>query len=95
MITRIVKLNFQTDKVLDFLEIFNQNKQLLAKSDGCNSLEILKCTSDTNTYFTISTWSSEDHLERYRQSEFFRKIWSEVKPFFYNKAEAWTLNTVN
>ena len=71
MITRIVKLNFQSDKVPEFLEIFNQNKQLLEKSDGCTSLEIFNCTSNTDTYFTISTWSSD------------------------NKAEAWTLNTVN
>lgn len=95
MITRIVKLNFQSGKVSEFLEIFNQNKQLLAKSDGCNSLEIFKCTSDIDTYFTISTWSSEVHLERYRQSEFFREIWSKVKLLFNNKAEAWTLNNVN
>ena len=88
-------LNFQPDKVDEFLEIFNQNKQVLAKSDGCIRLEIFKSTNDTDTYVTISNWQSEEHLEMYRQSELFKDIWSKVKPLFNNKAEAWTLNTVN
>jgi quinol monooxygenase YgiN len=95
MITRIVMLNFQPDRVDEFLEIFNQNKQVLAKSDGCIRLEIFKSTGDTDTYVTISNWQSEEHLEMYRQSELFKEIWSKVKPLFNNKAQAWTLNTLN
>jgi len=95
MITRIVMLNFQPDKVDEFLEIFSQNKQVLAKNDGCIRLEIFKSTNDTDTYVTISNWQSEDHLEMYRQSELFKYIWSKVKPLFNNKAQAWTLNTLN
>jgi quinol monooxygenase YgiN len=95
MITRIVMLNFQPDRVDEFLEIFNQNKQVLAKSDGCIRLEIFKRTNDTDTYVTISNWQSEEHLEMYRQSELFKDIWSKVKPLFNNKAQAWTLNTLN
>jgi autoinducer 2-degrading protein len=95
MITRIVMLNFQPDKVDEFLEIFNQNKQVLANSDGCICLEIFESTSDIDTYFTISNWQSVEHLERYRQSELFKYIWSKVKPLFNNKAQAWTLNTLN
>ena len=95
MITRIVMLNFKPDKVAEFLEIFNQNKQVLANSDGCICLEIFESTSDIDTYFTISNWQSVEHLERYRQSELFKEIWSKVKPLFNNKAQAWTLNTLN
>ncbi len=95
MITRIVMLNFQPDRVDEFLEIFNQNKQVLAKSDGCIRLEIFKSTGDADTYVTISNWQSEEHLEMYRQSELFKEIWSKVKPLFNNKAQAWTLNTLN
>ena len=95
MITRIVMLNFQPDRVDEFLEIFNQNKQVLAKSDGCIRFEIFKSTGDTDTYVTISNWQSEEHLEMYRQSDLFKEIWSKVKPLFNNKAQAWTLNTLN
>lgn len=95
MITRIVMLNFQPNKVAEFLEIFTQNKQLLAKSNGCIRLEIFESTSDNDTYFTISNWQSEEHLERYRQSDIFKEIWSKVKPLFNNKAQAWTLKTLN
>jgi quinol monooxygenase YgiN len=95
MITRIVMLNFQPNKVAEFLEIFTQNKLVLAKSDGCIRLEIFESTSDIDTYFTISNWQSEEHLERYRQSELFKKIWAKVKPLFNNKAQAWTLKTLN
>lgn len=95
MITRIVMLNFQPNKVAEFLEIFTQNKQLLAKSNGCIRLEIFESTSDNDTYFTISNWQSEEHLERYRQSDLFKEIWSKVKPLFNNKAQAWTLKTLN
>ncbi|MFM6953365.1 MAG: putative quinol monooxygenase [Sphingobacteriaceae bacterium] len=94
MITRVVKLSFQPDKTAFFLRIFNQYQQLLAQSEGCTSLSLLKDVSGTSTYFTISKWNSEADLERYRQSTLFREIWRQVKPLFAEPAAAWSLEEV-
>ena len=43
--------------------------------------------------FTYSLWKSEDALNNYRDSELFRGVWSTIKPWFGEKAEAWTVET--
>ena len=79
-----------------FTDIFNRIKNEIRSQSGCLSLELLR-SSDTseNCIWTISLWKSIDDLETYRASALFRKTWSEVKPFFSGKAQAWTLTSID
>ena len=96
MIIRIVKMEFQPEKVVDFLAVFNQNNQKIRHFDGCQHLELWRATNadDSNIFFTYSHWQSEEHLNRYRQSKLFRNAWTTVKQLFIEKPQAWSVEQI-
>lgn len=91
MITRVVKMTFRPEARKEFLAVFEANKQFIAASAGCLSLQLLHENSNPDVFFTISTWESQDHLNGYRNSELFGKVWGKTKALFAAKPEAWTL----
>lgn len=91
MITRIVKMTFRPEEVNNFLAVFEANKKFIAASEGCRSLRLLHEKDKPHVFFTISEWDSEDHLNAYRNSALFEKVWGTTKLMFASKAEAWTL----
>ena len=95
MVTRIVKLTFQKDKVADFLSIFEESKAKIYAFEGVVSLALQKDINREDTYFTISKWVDENSLEQYRKSELFVSVWARTKALFGEKAEAWTLEEIS
>jgi quinol monooxygenase YgiN len=91
MITRLVKLTIEPNKVEEFQRLFVANKEQIAAFEGCLHLEILNDVNHPNVYFTYSKWQNVDAIENYRQSDLFNGIWSQVKPLFIAKPEAWSL----
>ena len=91
MIVRIVKLTFKIEEVPIFLEIFEKQKKFIAGFEGCTHLTLLRDKKQANVYFTYSHWKNEAALEKYRESDFFKEIWSGVKLLFNDKPEAWSL----
>ncbi|MCB0568331.1 MAG: antibiotic biosynthesis monooxygenase [Phaeodactylibacter sp.] len=92
MIKRIVKLTFQEDKVADFLALYEAASPRIRAFPGCRHLELLQCTQPgSKVFFTFSTWDSQEHLDHYRFSEFFKDTWSRTKALFAEKAEAWSV----
>jgi autoinducer 2-degrading protein len=94
MVTRIVKMTFDTTKAEDFKTLMLNNAYLIRAFDGCEYLRILQDNEQPNVFFTYSYWQSDSHLEAYRKSELFDKIWSTVKPNFAAKPEAWSTDIV-
>ena len=92
MIKRIVKLTFEEDKIEDFLKSFDENKKNIAAFDGCLHLELLRCSSPSNIFFTYSFWESESQLNAYRNSDLFKTVWAKTKILFADKPEAWSIN---
>lgn len=93
MITRIVKLTFNPDRISEFLSEFEKVKSRVVNSEGCVSMKLLQNQSNPCEFFTHSIWINEKALETYRSSETFIQLWSIIKPMFASKAEAWTLET--
>ena len=91
MIIRLVKMSFKEEGILPFQKIFHATKLKIANSPGCLKVELLQDIHIKTTFFTISSWESEQDLENYRKSELFRNTWEKVKPLFKDKAEAWSL----
>lgn len=91
MITRLVKLTIDPDKIKAFEDIFIANKERIAQYPGCLSLKVFKDVNRSNVYFTYSTWKSEADINSYRQSELFGSIWPNAKKTFCDKPEAWSL----
>jgi quinol monooxygenase YgiN len=84
-------MEFEKTKVDDFLELFGSNRSRIAAYEGCLGLELHSSVDNPTTFYTYSTWRSEQDLENYRTSKFFKEIWGGTKVLFSKKPEAWSL----
>ncbi|MBT8268333.1 MAG: antibiotic biosynthesis monooxygenase [Flavobacteriaceae bacterium] len=94
MLIRIVKMNFKTEEIDNFLELFSRYKNDIRKSTGCCGLELYQDIDELNMFFTYSFWESQQDLEHYRQSEIFKMVWPKTKAMFKDKADAWSVNKI-
>ena len=91
MLIRIVRMHFTTTGAEEFIRIFQFNKQAIRDFPGCSHLELLKDADTPSTYITLSHWKDKSHLENYRKSELFAAVWTNVKPLFSRRAEAYSM----
>ena len=92
MIVRIVKLTFKRENIASFEQIFEETKELIRNFEGCNNLELYQSIEDPGIFFTYSYWNSDEDLQAYRQSDFFKSVWGKTKILFKEKPQAWSLN---
>jgi hypothetical protein len=95
MIRRIVKMTFRPDTCTDFLNLFNDSKDRIRQFPGCQHLELWRNSDPDYIFMTYSWWESEADLEAYRQSELFRRTWTQTKALFAARPEAWSLHLEN
>lgn len=94
MINRLVKLTFRIEEVETFLQIFDEVKEKIIASDGCEKLNLLRDKNKKEILFTHSQWIDEEALEQYRRSDTFRSTWAKVKKLFSDKPEAWSTEII-
>jgi autoinducer 2-degrading protein len=92
---RIVKLHFHEDKLEDFLAFFETIKHKVREFPGCEAMRLLQDRERPSIVMTYSDWRDAADLETYRHSETFASIWSHIKPWFKEKAEAWSVDVVD
>ncbi len=96
MIKRFVKLTFRPEEVTTFLTtVFEPSKAQIRGFPGCQHMELLRSTDQSNVLFTFSLWDDAAALETYRQSDLFRNTWAKSKALFAEKAEAWSMEVVD
>lgn len=88
MLVRIVHLRIKPEETKRFLRLFNDHQLHISEFEGCLSLQLLQDEKDPGHVATLSHWRSGADLDRYRYSEFFKGLWSQVKPLFSSPAEA-------
>ncbi len=93
MLIRVVRMEFDPEKVRNFLELFEVVKGKIITCEGCVHLELCKDATLDNVYYTFSKWESEDDLNNYRHSDFFEDTWKKTKAFFGGKPLAYSLMT--
>lgn len=89
---RIVKMEFQPDKVAEFISNFEKVKEKIRKQKGNQLLELYRDKSKKHVFFTYSYWEKEEDLENYRNSKLFKEVWAKTKPLFNAKPLAWSLD---
>lgn len=94
MIKRIVKMSFKPENIEDFKHIFKTNWQKIKGFEGCSHVELLQDEHNPTIFFTYSLWQSENHLNAYRHSELFEKVWGATKMLFNDKPQAWSVREV-
>lgn len=88
-------MTFEPENIASFERIFTESSEHIRAFPGCHKLELLRDLSNPAVFFTCSIWESEGHLEAYRNSEFFKKVWTKTKKLFAQKAQAWSLELQN
>ncbi len=91
MLIRIVRMNFQPEKVADFLAIFDESKHKIRAMSGCQRLELLCDLDHPNVFMTYSYWDDVESLNHYRSSELFKKTWAKTKVLFADKPLAYSV----
>jgi quinol monooxygenase YgiN len=95
MIKRIVKMSFREEEVENFKAIFETNWQFIKGFEGCSHVELLQDENNSSIFFTYSLWESEVHLNKYRNSDLFAKVWGATKLLFNDKPQAWSVRQLN
>lgn len=83
-------MNFQEDKVPEFLENFHANKEKIRNFPGCQHLELWQDENFKNIFNTYSIWTDEVALNQYRDSELFKSVWAATKILFAEKPLAFS-----
>lgn len=91
MLIRIVKLTFEEENISSFEAIFEETKEMIRNFNGCQFLELYQDKEHSNIFFAYSKWVDETYLEAYRNSDFFKSVWSRTKLLFKEKPEAWSV----
>lgn len=94
MLVRIVKMTFSVDKTDEFQSRFQSIKQKIIDFEGCELLELYQDKTDKCVFFTYSYWRSEEDLDLYRNSLFFKEVWRDTKKMFTKKPEAWSVDKI-
>lgn len=93
-LTRVVRMTFRPEEVDTFRRVFEESKHRIRASEGCLHLELWQDAIQSNVWMTFSQWTSEEALERYRQSELFRSTWARTKILFAEKPLAFSVHSV-
>ena len=92
MFVRIVKMSFHSKHINEFLILFEEKKEFIRNSNGCQLLELYQDKTNQEIFFTYSYWENESDLENYRNSSLFKSVWAKTKTFFNDKPEAWSVH---
>lgn len=95
MITRIVKMTFEENKVEEFLLLFDKVAPNIRSFNGCHGVKLLQDLNESNIMFTYSHWANLEALDNYRNSDFFASTWKSTKKLFIKQAEAWSVKELN
>lgn len=87
-------MTFADEKIDDFQDRFHSIKEKIISFEGCQLLELYLDKVNPNIFFTYSYWDSEEDLDRYRKSSFFKEVWSNTRKMFTEKAEAWSVDKI-
>ena len=91
---RIVKMEFEPSEIETFLSYLHTIKEKVRAQEGSSHLELLQDLNTPNILFTYSIWEDESYLNKYRDSAFFKEVWSNTKKHFNAKPGAWSVNTI-
>ena len=94
MIKRIVKMEFEDEKVNDFKVLFQQYQSKIIDQDGCYSVELLQDTQSKNIFYLQQLGVTQVHLDQYRNSALFKNVWNHVKKLFNAKPLAWSVKEI-
>ena len=87
-------MTFKSSSSDDFDDLSKKIYDKIKSFDGCLHLEIYRDIHSPDVFFSYSHWTSEEHLNEYRNSKFFIAVWSKTKEWFSERPVAWSVTKV-
>jgi len=91
MIVRLVFLPAKPEAFDRLAELYEEGSKVVRAQKGMRKLELFHDKEDPYTLVTISHWDSDEALQAYRHSEFFKEFWPKVRETLRSRATAQTL----
>ena len=88
-------MTFKRESLEEFKLIFERSKEKIRNFEGCTHVELCNDIEHPNVFFTYSHWESEEALNAYRDSTFFKSTWNKTKALFDTAPEAYSLRTIH
>ncbi|MFJ4710960.1 group II truncated hemoglobin [Streptomyces sp. NPDC088785] len=77
-----IRYRIPADRSAEFLAAYTRAARFLAASPHCVSYELARCDEDFEHFVLRIVWTStEDHVERFRESESFPDFLAEIRPY--------------
>ena len=86
-------MTFTEDGARAFQELFEERKNRIRHFEGCMYLELWRDAHCPEVFFTYSHWESEEALNHYRFSPFFKETWGLTKALFAAPPHAWSIGS--
>jgi len=81
-------IRYQVPNAEEFEAAYQRAVGPLGDSPYCLDYELSKCTEAEGSYILRIIWTSaQDHMEKFRGGEEFRRFFAEIKPFLSNIEE--------
>jgi heme-degrading monooxygenase HmoA len=75
MITRMILVNVPKEKAAEAERLWKEDcAPLMIKQPGCVTEQFLRGREDPGEFISLSTWESEEAIDRYRQSPEHKQI---------------------
>ena len=88
MIVEYIRYNIPLEQAASFEAAYAAAQPWLLASPHCLGYELSQCAEDPTQFVVRIEWSStEDHLQRFRKSEFFPPFLAAIRPYIQNIAE--------
>lgn len=87
-------MTFRPGTEPEFRAVFEASAPVIRTFEGCIEVNAFADIAQPNVYFTISKWATDEALNNYRNSDFFKATWAKTKVLFESRAEAWSLASV-
>ena len=88
---RIVRMDFRPEALPEFLDLFQEKKELIAAFPGCLHVQLREDPHMPTIRSTLSVWTGPEALEAYRHSALFKETWAKTKPLFQQPPQAFSL----
>lgn len=87
-------MTFVPDRIEDFLAIYAGSYAQICEQPGCLHLELMENVKRHNVMMTYSIWKSEEALNAYRATDFFKKTWAQTKALFADEPVVGSFRTL-
>lgn len=61
---------------------------------GCMHNDIFRDRNNDNIFYSYTIWSSEEDIERYLKSMYYKEIWGDIWDYFKKEPMAWKIDNM-